>query len=355
MPKLPSPLLSPALKAINLARVLHFLTQLRGLELYSQYFSTHPLGKIPVSKDTEKALLDEVWRLISLDAERAARGDFPPSLVLPEDPLSYFKQAPVTFWDALSVHSRRVENKWRDFSEEVKKKEKDIPDYFYRNFHFQSDGYLSERSAKAYDHQVEILFTGLSGAMRRVSLPFLINFFKKDTNSPLKILDLGCGTGTLTRIIAHSFPDAQIVAVDLSEPYLAYARTRLAPKKLPTKQPIDFQQMDARKLEFEDGTFDLVVSSYLFHEIPEKDRKIVFTEARRVLKSHGIFSVVDSLQVNDVPDFNIFLEQFPKDYHEPFYKNYTEVPLETLGSSHNFEIRYKELALFTKACVFQKI
>ena len=41
------------------------------------------------------------------------------------------------------------------------------PAYYRRNFHFQSDGYLSAASAARYDHQVEVLFGGGAAAMRR--------------------------------------------------------------------------------------------------------------------------------------------------------------------------------------------
>ena len=42
-----------------------------------------------------------------------------------------------------------------------------LPDYYRQNFHFQSDGWLSEHSAAIYDTQVEVLFTGAADVMRR--------------------------------------------------------------------------------------------------------------------------------------------------------------------------------------------
>ena len=45
-----------------------------------------------------------------------------------------------------------------------------FPDYYLRNFHYQTGGYLSERSAKLYDQQVEVLFIGSADAMRRQAL-----------------------------------------------------------------------------------------------------------------------------------------------------------------------------------------
>src|SRR5665213_4248511 len=44
------------------------------------------------------------------------------------------------------------------------------PRYYLQNFHFQTDGYLSDHSADLYDHQVEVLFGGAADAMRRQAL-----------------------------------------------------------------------------------------------------------------------------------------------------------------------------------------
>ena len=42
------------------------------------------------------------------------------------------------------------------------------PEYFLQHFHWQTDGYLSRKSAELYDYQVEALFAGTTDAMRRV-------------------------------------------------------------------------------------------------------------------------------------------------------------------------------------------
>lgn len=49
-----------------------------------------------------------------------------------------------------------------------------FPAYYRQNFHYQTDGWLSDDSAEIYDHQVEALFTGAADAMRRMALAELI-------------------------------------------------------------------------------------------------------------------------------------------------------------------------------------
>ena len=46
-----------------------------------------------------------------------------------------------------------------------------VPDYFVQNFHYQTGGYLTRESARLYDTQVEVLFSGTANAMRRQCLP----------------------------------------------------------------------------------------------------------------------------------------------------------------------------------------
>ena len=52
------------------------------------------------------------------------------------------------------------------------------PDYYLQNFHYQSDGWLSQKSAELYDYQVESLFLGSADAMRRQILVPIHDFFK---------------------------------------------------------------------------------------------------------------------------------------------------------------------------------
>lgn len=41
----------------------------------------------------------------------------------------------------------------------------EAPDYLKRNYHFHTDGYFSDESARPYEHQVEVLFAGTAGPM----------------------------------------------------------------------------------------------------------------------------------------------------------------------------------------------
>lgn len=92
---------------------------------------------------------------------------------------------------------------------------------------------------------------------------------------PVRVLDLGTGTGKAARVIARLFPDAQIEGVDLS-PVMIEEATRLLPAEFEGR--VTFRVADAAELPYEDDTFDLIV---LLNMIP------FFDELARVVSSGG--------------------------------------------------------------------
>ena len=93
--------------------------------------------------------------------------------------------------------------------------------------------------------------------------------------SPARIIDVGTGTGAGTLALAHRFPAAEIVGVDLSDAMLDHAR-RNTPAEL--RERVTFQRGDASALPFADGSFDLAAHANM---IP------FFDEVARVLAPGG--------------------------------------------------------------------
>ena len=100
--------------------------------------------------------------------------------------------------------------------------------------------------------------------------------------SPGRILDLGTGTGKGARLLARTFPEAQVVGVDLAPAMVEEAR-RLVPADLAGR--LTFEVADASSLAFRDGSFDLVV---LLNMIP------FFDELARVTAPGGAVVVAFS-------------------------------------------------------------
>jgi ubiquinone/menaquinone biosynthesis C-methylase UbiE len=298
--------------SLNLSKTLLYSMEYRALYQLSKSFSFFVQ---PPHREQNKKLMDHlrdgVINLHRADARNVADGVYPLSVVIPKAAKKHLTNFPKILLDSLRISRRRKLNVSKEIdSDEVG----EAPDYLKRNYHFQTDGYFSDESAKLYEHQVEILFSGTAGPMRRR----LIQKIKERElhAAPLRILELGAGVGTATLDFSKSFEWSSYVVSDASAPYLEAAKERL-------EGDFEFVQANGEDLPFKDGEFDLVFCVYLFHELPRAVRSKVLSESSRVLKKNGIFALCDSLQRDDDPALNEVLEKFPVDYHEPFYKDYT--------------------------------
>jgi 2-polyprenyl-3-methyl-5-hydroxy-6-metoxy-1,4-benzoquinol methylase len=101
---------------------------------------------------------------------------------------------------------------------------------------------------------------------------------------PKRILDLGCGAGMSTHPLAEAYPEAEIYAVDIAAPMLRYAHGRSEAMGV----PIHYSQQNAGHTNFDDGSFDLIVSNLLLHEIPQKLTKQIIVECHRLLAPGGV-------------------------------------------------------------------
>ena len=100
------------------------------------------------------------------------------------------------------------------------------------------------------------------------------------------VLEVGCGTGVMTRALAH-WPDVgAVVGVDVATSLLSKARD-LA-QDLPN---ITFREADGRSLPFEDETFDVVVFDTTLTHVPGPERALA--EALRVLRPLGWLAIFD--------------------------------------------------------------
>lgn len=108
---------------------------------------------------------------------------------------------------------------------------------------------------------------------------------------PLKILDVGCGTGFFTILLAKEGHD--VTGIDLT-PGMIRGAGRLAGEELPEEQKnrCHFQVMDAENLDFPAGAFDAVVSRNLTWTLPDAEQ--AYREWCRVLKEDGILLNFDA-------------------------------------------------------------
>ncbi len=115
----------------------------------------------------------------------------------------------------------------------------------------------------------------------------IINFYKLDDNS--KILDIGCAKGFMLYEFKKILPNASLTGIDISE----YA---IKNSKEEVKRYL--QVGNAKKLNFADNTFDLVIAINTIHNLEEKECGDAIKEIQRVSKKHS-YVVLDAYS-NDI-------------------------------------------------------
>lgn len=275
------------------------------------------------------------------------------------NPFAVFQKAQMYMEDQEVVLARRMAKDGQEVQRNTiaAVDEGRYPAYYRQNFHFQTDGWFSTKSAQLYDYQVETLFLGSSDAMRRQALPYFSRWMAgRSFGEPTKVLDVACGTGRFASFLLQNFPELELTATDLSPYYLQEARNRLSQ----FSSSVKYVEANAEELPLEDESFDAVTNVYLFHELPRAARSNCVKEWARVLKPGGKVFFVDSAQKGDgeVSGMklanDVALDGFPRFNHEPYYNDYVQQDLKEMFAEHGFSCDAVEIAWVSKVMCFTK-
>ena len=97
---------------------------------------------------------------------------------------------------------------------------------------------------------------------------------------PLRVLEIGPGTGGFAARVAAALPGVRLTAIDQSPRFVELTRAR----------GIDAREGDAQDLPFGDESFDVVAALWMLYHVPDVDRALA--EIRRVLRPGGLFVAV---------------------------------------------------------------
>lgn len=104
-----------------------------------------------------------------------------------------------------------------------------------------------------------------------------------------KVLDAGCGTGALLMALKGRYPDIVAEGLDPDEIALEIAKKKSGRKGLDIKWHLGFME----KMPFDDGSFDIVVSTLALHHVNPEKKLPALMECRRVLRPSGRMVLVD--------------------------------------------------------------
>ena len=181
------------------------------------------------------------------------------------------------------------------------------PSYYLKAFHAYDEGNLSWQAAMEVESAALTvhapIFVKTKGSLdKNGDLTLRDNFnmnmlymFNKMNFKPKRILDIGCSTGLSTLKLHETFPNAEIIGIDLSPYFLAVANYELQTKAslYDARKSVSYMHRNGEDTTMGRGDVDMVSMCLVSHELPEAASINVFKEAYDVLPSGGVISIMD--------------------------------------------------------------
>ena len=153
---------------------------------------------------------------------------------------------------------------------------------------------------------------------------------KIKSHSPLKILDVGCGTGYLTMKLAAMFSQAEVIGIDIAPGMIAEAKKR-------DQVNLNFMLGDGEELAFPDHSFDLIVSNATLQWMVAGKTLI---EAKRLLKNGGsfVFNTFGPGTLKELKETGFMVNEFRslEELRQLAGKRFREVQLSSLTTREKF-------------------
>jgi ubiquinone/menaquinone biosynthesis C-methylase UbiE len=157
--------------------------------------------------------------------------------------------------------------------------------------------------------------------------------------NPNEIVDLGCGTGENTEMLALNYPNAFVTGLDLSPYYLSIGMYKYSDLN------IQWIHANMEFTELAENSIDVVIICYAFHEMLPEAIQGTINEAHRILKKNGKIIIID-MDSEKLPKFPSFI-----DISEPHLKKYRNVRILDMLSNATF-IKYQRKHLHQMSSLF---
>ena len=217
-----------------------------------------------------------------------------------------------------------------------------IPSYHTAvDIHCQPGGYHTElgqddvAAGATYDRAVYIYAMGRLGQMNDEMGQSVVLHLKEQHPDfqPRRILDMGCTVGHSTLPYVDAYPEAEIHAIDVGAPVLRYAHARAEA----LGKRVHFSQQNAEQTNFEDNSFDLIVSHIVLHETSGKAIRNIMKECHRLLKPGGMMLHQEVPQYEGMPPYEAFILDWDTyNNDEPFWGAVHSMDLHKLAEESGF-------------------
>jgi ubiquinone/menaquinone biosynthesis C-methylase UbiE len=183
---------------------------------------------------------------------------------------------------------------WTNDLTQVQNPQLRYPDYYVTSFHAYETGNLSWQAAFEVESAAHAVHAKIwqdaevqGDAKLRQSYHNIVT--GSISEPPKDIFDLGCSVGMSTFALQGIYPDANITGLDLSPYFLAVANYRCQQHQA----KINWVHAAAESTGMPDASFDLVSIFLMCHELPQLATRMIFAEARRVLRPGGHLAIMD--------------------------------------------------------------
>lgn len=209
-----------------------------------------------------------------------------------------------------------------------------IPKYIDSlDIHCMPGGYTTDlgegdvAAGAIYDQGSYIYGSGRGGPYGDRSGQSIVGYLQREHPdfAPKRILDMGCATGNNTVPYCEAYPEAEVHGIELGAALLRYAHARTES----LGKSIHFSQQNAEQTNFDDESFDLVVSTIIFHETSRKALPRIIAETRRLLKPGGLMV---HLEAGQFENFDLWRQTVfdaeTYNNNEPFWSTYRALDLD---------------------------
>lgn len=139
---------------------------------------------------------------------------------------------------------------------------------------------LFNEVAPKYDFVTKALSLGRDAAWKR----HLVKALPKELTTP-RCVDLACGTGDVSRLLASQYPQGTVIGLDLTKSMLDLAQKQSVPTNL------SFMQRDMCDTGIKSDSIDIITGSYALRNAP--DLGLALAEIKRILKPGGVAAFLD--------------------------------------------------------------
>ena len=152
--------------------------------------------------------------------------------------------------------------------------------------------------------------------------------------TPRRILDLGTCSGKNLLPFHERFPEAELFGVDVGAPVLRFGHACAENAGVAAH----YSQQNAEQMNFADGSFDIITSSFFLHEVPVAVTRRILSECKRLLSPGGVMVHMELPNEAAVSDYeNFFWNWDTQNNNEPYYTHFRSQDVGALCAGAGFE------------------